>query len=151
MGATSERIPTPPLLRTNVSVTPYISESETVMGNKWVDIHNDPDWQRYEKHVRENVVPMIRDTSIFVSITPGDGKPDVKFAVELGFGIMYDKPIVLAVPPGTKLPNKLVKVADRIVELDPNDKDTHDRLVEVLLEMKAELGEQDGEHRHGEE
>jgi hypothetical protein len=150
-GVMSGKIPTRLLPKMNVLVTPYISESETVMGNKWVDIHNDPDWQRYEKHVRENVVPNLKDSSIFISITPNDGKPDVKFAVELGFAIMYDKPIILAIPPGTKVPDRLVKVADRIVEIDMNDEDSRNRLMETIMEMRAEFGEQDGEHRHGEE
>ena len=139
MVVTSGKIPTRLLQKMNVSDTPYISESEIVMGNKWVDIHNDPDWQRYEKHVREEVVPNIKDSAMFISITPSDGRPDVKFAVELGFGIMYNKPIILVVPPGTKVPDKLVKVADRIVELDMNDEDSRNRLTETIMEMKAEL------------
>jgi nucleoside 2-deoxyribosyltransferase len=39
----------------------------------------------------------------------------VKFAVELGFAIMLNKPIIAVLQPGGTLPDKLRLVADEIV------------------------------------
>jgi hypothetical protein len=48
------------------------------------------------------------------------GQTDVKFAVELGFSIMLDKPIIAVVMAGTQVPAKLLKIADEIIEAPAN-------------------------------
>ena len=106
---------------------------------KWPD--GDPSFERWKARCIKELIPKIEGSAIFVSITPRDRfKTDVKFAVELGFAIMYDKPIIAVIPPGTKVPEKLVKVADRIVELDVNLEDGRRRLTEVLAEIVRERG-----------
>lgn len=76
-----------------------------------------PSTQAWVKHVLSELTPMIEKSSCTVSIVP-KGDTDVKFAVELGLSIMYDKPIVLAVFPGAEIPDHLRRVADEIVEVD---------------------------------
>jgi hypothetical protein len=58
----------------------------------------------------------IRDSAIVCSLVPE--KPDAKYAVELGMSLMLDKPIVLVVPPGRRVPERLVRVADLIIDAD---------------------------------
>ena len=82
-----------------------------------MNIENDPDFIEWAKDVRENLVPKLEDSAVTISLAP-NGPADVKYAVELGLSIMMDKPIILAVRPGTPIPAKLAKVADEIVELD---------------------------------
>jgi hypothetical protein len=124
------------------------------MDNKWVDEpKNDPEWDRYVKHVRETLVPKIEGSSIFISITPGNPKQvDVKFAVELGLAIMYDKPIIAVIAPGTKIPEKLARVVEKFVELEnPQDPTGRERLIEAITEMMDEEKQKkggDGQHRH---
>lgn len=97
---------------------------------------SDPEWLRYVERVRKELVPKIEGSNIFVSITPmNKGQVDIKFALELGLAIMYNKPIIAVVQPGTEIPEKLTKVVDRFVELDLNDPNGRDRLVAVLKEM----------------
>lgn len=104
------------------------------------DIRSDPGFQRFEKHVRENLIPKVKDTNLFVSIVPySKEQVDVKFAVELGLGIMYDKPIVAVIAPGTPIPEKLARVVDRFVELDLRDPNGQERLIAVLKEMTEEI------------
>jgi hypothetical protein len=91
--------------------------------NDWTEY---PEEQKWIKHVLDELVPMIEDTSLTISIVPRIGT-DVKFAVELGFSIMYDKPIILAVFPGTVLPDHLRRVADEIVEFSDGDDDDANR------------------------
>jgi hypothetical protein len=69
----------------------------------------------------------------------------VKFALELGFSIMLDKPIIAVVGHGAKVPAKLVQVADSIIEMDPDEgltQDTYQRISEAVktaVEIRGEL------------
>lgn len=81
------------------------------------DYAEDPEFIAWAKRTRRELVPMIERSSVTVSLVP-EGETDVKFAVELGLSIMLDKPIILVVAPGTKVPNKLAMVATEIVEVD---------------------------------
>jgi hypothetical protein len=78
------------------------------------DIRDDPEFQDWEAHVRNDVVPKIARSAMTVSLAPS-GEADIKFAVELGLSIMLDKPIILVREPGQVLPAKLLQVADDVV------------------------------------
>ena len=99
-----------------------------------------PEFDTFVENGRETLVPKIEGTSLFVSITPASPeKVDIKFAVELGLAIMYDKPILSVIQPGTKIPEKLARVVDRFVELDINQLATNsERLHEAINEMLQE-------------
>lgn len=84
------------------------------------DILTDPEFLAWAKGVQEDLVPKLQDSALCVSLVP-NGPTDVKFAVELGMSIMLDKPILALVQAGTKVPERLVRVADRIVEYDPDN------------------------------
>lgn len=97
-----------------------------------------PEFADFVKRVRKELVPKIIGTDIFVSITPScPEEVDVKFAVELGLAIMYDKPICSVIRPGTKIPEKLSRVVDKFVEMDFNDPTQAQRLNEALEEMMS--------------
>jgi hypothetical protein len=59
--------------------------------------------------------------------------------VELGLSILLDKPIIAVVKPGTRVPNKLVLVADRIVEGDITTPTGQQRLAVALRDTMREL------------
>ena len=80
-----------------------------------MDWESDPDWIAYRDRVKADLIPMIKNSGVTVSLLP-EGEVDVKFAVELGLMIMLDKPIIVVVPPGVSMPQKLALVADAIVE-----------------------------------
>jgi hypothetical protein len=99
----------------------------------------DPEWQAYQTHVRTNVVPMIRDSELTISLVPTDpADVDVKFAVELGLSIMLDKPIVLVVDPTTVIPDRLRRVADEIVVGRPDEPGARDRLTAAIERIGGE-------------
>lgn len=79
-----------------------------------------PDAIEFVENVRRHLIPRIRDATTSLTFFTG-GEPDVKLSVELGLSILLDKPIILCVTPGAKVPNKLAKVADDIIEIDPSD------------------------------
>lgn len=98
-----------------------------------------PDFDKFVERVRRELAPAVKDSHVVLSIVPvSPTKVDVKFAVELGFAIMYNKPILAVVRPGTPIPEKLAKVVDRFVELDFSDPNFRDRLIEVLDEMASQ-------------
>lgn len=83
-------------------------------------------WFDFTERALTDLLPMVQDSAITVSLVP-DGPPDVKFAVELGFCIMMDKPIIAVVHRGAKVPAKIVAVADAIVEGPMDDPTFEDR------------------------
>jgi nucleoside 2-deoxyribosyltransferase len=99
-----------------------------------------PEFKAYAKHVRDTLIPMITDSAVTMSIVPGDNKPDVKFAVELGFMIMLDKPIIAIVSRDAKVPLKLAKVADEIVEGEIDDPDFQGRMTAAIDRVMKKLG-----------
>jgi hypothetical protein len=104
--------------------------------NPW----DDPETKKWMDHVRENVAPKIRDSGMTISLIPDDPKrTDIKFAVELGLSIMYDKPIIAVVAPGTQLPEHLVRVVDDIVEWDGSgDPVRNQALLEAIKRIKED-------------
>ena len=81
-----------------------------------------PDFAEFARSVREDLIPKIDGSAVTLSLVPKDPSAlDVKYAVELAFCILLDKPLVLLVAPGQVLPEHLVRVADSIVEVDLKD------------------------------
>lgn len=74
----------------------------------------DDDWIA---HALDELLPMMESSSVVASIVPTTGV-DAKFALELGFAMMLDKPIIIVIRPGMAVPAKLMKVADAVVEGD---------------------------------
>jgi hypothetical protein len=81
------------------------------------EVWGDPEYQAWEKHIRDAVVPMLEQSAVTITLTPR-GRADVRFAVELGLSIMLDKPIICLVQPGMSIPGSLAAVAAEIVEVD---------------------------------
>lgn len=86
------------------------------------------DWEAFADDALAELVPKLRDSFCMVSLVPPEpDRTDVKFALELGFSIMLDKPIIAVVGRGALVPGKLIAVADEIVEGDVGDPDFQDR------------------------
>jgi hypothetical protein len=97
------------------------------------------EWEAFADRALGELVPKLRDSSCTVSLVP-TGSTDVKFAVELGFSIMLDKPIIAVVAPGTQVPGKLVAVADEIVEGVPGQPGFEERFHAALARVLKEHG-----------
>ncbi|GAA1742876.1 hypothetical protein GCM10009809_42090 [Isoptericola hypogeus] len=98
------------------------------------DPFDDPALQEWAHHVREELVPKLAGSALTVSLVP-EGDPDVKFAVELGLSILMDKPIIAIVQPGTHVPERLVRVADVILEGDLTDPRFSDRIQAAITKV----------------
>lgn len=77
------------------------------------------EWDKFVHHSRTELVSKLAESAMVMSLVPD--KPDVKFAVELGFAIMLDKPVVAVVQKGGTIPGKLRLVADWIIEVSDLD------------------------------
>lgn len=103
------------------------------------DPFKDPSWLEYAEHVRKELIPMIDKSAITMALVT-DTPPDPKQACELGYMILFDKPIIAVVVPGSKVPEKLVLVADAIVEGDMDDPEMGKRLASEVDRVMREKG-----------
>lgn len=102
------------------------------------DLLDDDGFVEWARHVKTEMVPKMRESAMVVSLVPKEGS-DVKFAVELGYAIMLDKPIIAVVTPGASVPRRLAEVADEIVEGSPSDPSFQQRLQEAVGRVVARL------------
>ena len=73
-------------------------------------------WFRdFSARVTAELIPDIRGSAITISIAPGIGDVDVKYATELGFMILFDKPVIIVADREDKINEHMRRVADEIV------------------------------------
>jgi hypothetical protein len=82
------------------------------MGDIWKD---DPEVQAWARRVLSDMVPKLADSACTVTLMPS-GEPDVKLAVELGFSVLLDKPMIAIIQPGQQVPARMLRVVDEVVE-----------------------------------
>lgn len=110
--------------------------------NDWLDelsADERADWDRFVEHYRRNVVNQIAESSVFLSLVP-DEPPDVKFAAELGFAILFNKPIIAVTHSQRDCPAGLRRVAHSVIEADIDLEEGRQKLADVLsrtLEAEA--------------
>jgi len=89
------------------------------MAENMDDMSTDPEFKAWAAHLVDEVIPKMKGSAMTISLAPSpESESDIKYAVELGLSIMLDKPIVILAMPGQVLPEKLRRVADRIIEVD---------------------------------
>ena len=77
----------------------------------------DPEVVAWAQDIARRMVPAMASTEAVALIVPEEvSVPDVKLAVELGFALLLDKPLMLVVPPGREVPARLAAVADELIE-----------------------------------
>jgi nucleoside 2-deoxyribosyltransferase len=103
------------------------------------DPFDDPEWLAYADHVRESLIPMVKNSALSVAMF-GTGDPDPKQAIEIGYMVLLDKPIIVTVMPGAKVPNKLARVADEIVEAADDPATTSMRLKAAIKRVAEKRG-----------
>ena len=104
-----------------------------------IELLDDPDFQAWAKRTRSELMPMIQESALIISLVP-KGDADMKFAVELGLSVMLDKPIIAVVAPGQIIAGKLRQVADAIVEWSPNQPGGQVALMAEIDQQRKRLG-----------
>lgn len=116
------------------------------------NVYDDPEFKAWARNVRAHLLPKMSESALSLTLVP-TGDTDIKFAVELGLSIMLDKPIIAVVQPGTKVPERLVRVADEIVEVQYGTPDASAK-VQAAIEaayQRIEAAEQAAEQEQEEE
>jgi len=113
------------------------------------DMLHDPRFVEWAQRVDRELKPMILDSSVVVSIYPSTGVSDVKFAVELGFAITLDKPIVVVKSPGQTISRKMAAIADVVVVGDMSTDEGRHALTEGITEALSQLHEEGLLDDHG--
>jgi hypothetical protein len=96
------------------------------MSDPW----EDPEVQQWAQTVIDELVPKIRSSAMAMTVYTGSA--DVKLAVELGFSMLLDKPLIVAVTPGATVPPKVMAVADEIVEVDLGNPAHQQRIADAV-------------------
>ena len=76
------------------------------------------EWTRFERHVRESLIPKMAESETVLVISPEFGDFDVEFALQIGASVLLEKPLLVVVPEGRTIPPKLERLADRIITVD---------------------------------
>lgn len=82
------------------------------------DWFDDPAAKAWLRRVQRDLVPTLLASQVVLSIYSGE--PDAKLAVETGFAVLLDKPIIGVVTPGAKASAKFIAVCDELIEADMN-------------------------------
>lgn len=113
------------------------------------DVWETPEMRAWAQSALDDLVPKMLNASVIVSLVPA-GPSDIKFAVETGMALMLDKPIILMVGPGSRVPAKLALVADAIMEYgdmrDPSMKERVMAEVEAVMERRERAAKANRSH-----
>ena len=76
------------------------------------------EFKRFARHILKDTVPKIAGSAYTIVIAPQGGIADVKIAVELGYTILLDKPLVVFAPKGRTVADRLLRIADHVITAD---------------------------------
>lgn len=97
-------------------------------------------FKRWLQHVTDDSGSKIRDSHIFISLFTAGYEREPQCALQLGIAVMLDKPIYIAAPTGTKIPENIKRLARKIEFFDPNSpdnlKDATKRLFQDVLPLR---------------
>ena len=97
------------------------------------DPWDNPEAQRWLQRCNDELRPMIEKSAVTMTLAPD--KPDAKVAVELGFAMWLDKPIIVLAPKGRYIPDNLRKVAHAIITGEPTDPAVQVKLQKAMKEL----------------
>lgn len=84
------------------------------------------------RRAREDLFPKMKGAALSIVIA---ADPDPKLCMELGAAILLDKPIVVVVPEGQKLPTNLSRIASAIVQGDISQSKGKKQLQEAITRV----------------
>lgn len=102
---------------------------------------NDEDkaWSDYSEHFREDVIPKLLNSAVYLAIGTEAGEFDVKFATETGAAILLDKPMLIVVPKGRTIGIRLRRAADIVLDdFDLKDATSQSRMLEAINLLKPD-------------
>lgn len=102
-------------------------------GDDWTD---DPGFREFAEHVLKETLPNMKESAMFMTIAPlKEEMADVRQAVEIGMAIMLDKPLIVIVPPGRHIAQKLVRIADHVITADITTEAGREHIAQAIKEV----------------
>ena len=87
------------------------------------------------------VFEYVKNASACVLMIGDKGDLSPRQSMQVGVAVLFDKPIMAVVAPGTKVPEKLARVVDRFVELSPgSDEQIAEAIFVATKEFLVEIG-----------
>jgi len=90
----------------------------------------------FARRYAKKMFPNLKESALFVSILPNED-PAPESCLDLGAAILYDKPIVIMVLKGNRVPAALRRAADRLIEVEEFDDDAKLQLQAAMEEVEA--------------
>lgn len=78
-----------------------------------------PGMRRIYAHLTHRVKPIIEQSAVVIVILDSSDNVNAKLAVELGLAMLLDKPIIALITPGVCISDKLSRLIDSIIQLQP--------------------------------
>lgn len=92
------------------------------------------DEDEFYRSARNEMFPKLKESVLSVVIA---ADPDPKLCLEIGAAILFDKPIVVLVPDGRKIPSNLSRIASAIVQGDAGNAKVQKRLQDAISRVIA--------------
>jgi hypothetical protein len=73
-------------------------------------------WADYSEHFRNDALPKLLSSAVFLSIQAEGPEIDVQQATQLGAAMLLGKPLLFVVPPGRTMPDCLRRAADYVID-----------------------------------
>lgn len=108
------------------------------------DWRNDPSWKRFERDMRTDMIPKMKDSASVLVIAPDLSSQDfdVVFALQIGASVLLEKPLVVVVDGSRVLPPKLERLADRIIRADLSTEFGREQVQQEMTRFFADFGKQ---------
>jgi hypothetical protein len=91
---------------------------------------------------RRDVLPMLEESAAVLVIGPEDKHADLKIALEVGFAVLLDKPLIVMKLNGRECSPRLLTIADHVIEgeLGKDDERISQQISEILLKQERRAG-----------
>jgi len=85
------------------------------------------------KKIAKDSAEQIDESAFFLSLFTPNYEKDPVALMQLALGILLEKPLLLVVPHGVKIPPRLEQIADGIARYDPEDMTSAEEAVKEIL------------------
>lgn len=90
------------------------------------------EFKRFARRATKFLRPKIASSAHVIVVAPDQSEADVKIALEIGYTILLDKPLIVFKPPGRTVAPRLLRIADKVIEVDMKDEAAMERAADEL-------------------
>lgn len=98
-----------------------------------------PELDAWLDEASKNSLPKMQQSGTYMGVVTSDFLKDPLCALQLGYAMILDKPIVLIADKNLKIPASLTKIAKVIERVDINNKNDMKRATESIVSMLRTL------------